>query len=319
MIRETEKTMRIGIDLGGTNIKAGLVNDRYEIVKKASIPTRAEREAPEIIRDMAELAVRVAHEAGYGIDDIESVGIGSPGTCDSAAGVLVYSNNLKFFKLHMRDEMRKYINKPIFIDNDANCAAFGEYSVLENKPSVFAAVTLGTGVGGGVVIGGRVFRGFNGVAPELGHTTLEMNGKKCTCGRVGCFEQYASATALISQTNEAIEKNPESILAKVALREGKVNGRTAFIAEREGCEVGHAVADKYIEYLGMGLVNVINAFSPEVLCIGGGVCGEGARILDPVKAYCAEHVYCPYVEQTEIRIAKLGNDAGIIGAAMLDE
>ena len=311
--------MRIGIDLGGTNIKAGLVNERLEIVNKASVPTRAERDASEILRDMAELAVRVVNEAGYSMDDVGSIGIGSPGTCDSKNGVLVYSNNIKFFKVPMRAEITKYVDKPVYLDNDANCAAFGEYSVLKEKPNVFVAITLGTGVGGGVVMGGKVFRGFNGVAPELGHTTLDLNGPKCTCGRNGCFEVYASATALIRQTNEAIEKNPSSILAKVALREGKVSGRTAFIAEREGCEIGHAVADRYVEYIGAGLVNIINSFSPEILCIGGGICGEGARILDPVKAYCAEHVYCKYVEQTEIRIAKLGNDAGIIGAAMLNE
>ena len=311
--------MRIGIDLGGTNIKAGLVNDKLEIVKKMSIPTNAGREVSEIMRDMAMLAIDVVREAGYTMDDVESIGIGSPGTCDSENGVLVYANNIKFFKAPMRAEIQKYIDKPVYIDNDANCAAFGEYLVLENKPKVFAAVTLGTGVGGGVVIDGHVFRGFNGTAPELGHTTLDMNGKPCNCGRTGCFEVYASATALISQTKEAIEKNPGSILAKVAEKEGKVSGRTAFIAEREGCEIGKAVADKYVEYLGRGLVNVINNFAPDVLCIGGGVCGEGARLLDPVKEYCAKHVYCPYVTQTEIRIAKLGNDAGIIGAAMIDE
>lgn len=311
--------MRIGIDLGGTNIKAGLVNDKCEIVKKMSIPTNADRDTSEIMRDMAELAITVVREAGYTMDDVESIGIGSPGTCDSKNGVLVYSNNIKFFNAPMRAEIQKYINKPVYLDNDANCAAFGEYIVLEDKPEVFALITLGTGVGGGVVIDGHVFRGFNGSAPELGHTTLDMNGIPCNCGRVGCFEKYASATALISQTKEAIEKNPDSILAKVAERDGKVSGRTAFIAEREGCEVGKAVADKYLEYLGIGAVNVINNFAPDVLCIGGGVCGEGARLLEPVKKYCAEHVYCKYVKQTDVRIAKLGNDAGIIGAAMLDE
>lgn len=311
--------MRIGIDLGGTNIKAGLVNDKLEIVKKMSIPTNADRPTSEIMHDMAKLAIDVVREAGYTMDDVESIGIGSPGTCDSKNGILVYANNIKFFNAPMRAEIQKYINKPVYIDNDANCAAYGEYLVLDKKPAVFAAVTLGTGIGGGVVIDGHVFRGFNGTAPELGHTTLDMNGEKCNCGRVGCFEKYASATALISQTKAAIEKNPDSILAKVAEKEGKVSGRTAFLAEREGCPICKAVADKYIEYLGIGLVNVINNFAPDVVCIGGGVCGEGARILDPVKAYCAEHIYCKYVEQTEVRIAKLGNDAGIIGAAMLDE
>lgn len=311
--------MYIGIDLGGTNIAAGIVTEDGKIIHKDSVPTRAEREYPEIVKDMAELALKVTADAGYSMDDIKSVGIGSPGTCDAKNGVLIYANNLKFLNTPIRTEMQKYINKQIYLENDANVAALAEYYTLRENMKCFVAITLGTGVGGGIIIDGKVFSGFNGAAGELGHTVIVKNGYPCTCGRKGCWESYASATALIRLTKQELALNPNSLMYKMV--DGnleKVSGKTAFKAAREGDASGLKVVNEYIENVAVGVANLINIFQPEKLVIGGGVCKEGDYLLNPIKEYCKREAYCNEgIVSSEISIAKLGNDAGIIGAAFL--
>lgn len=313
--------MYIGIDLGGTNIKAGLVDENYKIIHSASVPTGAQRHYSEIIKDMALLAIRVAKEAGYDIEkDVASVGIGSPGTCDNKNGLLIYSNNINFENVPMRAEMNKYINLPIYIGNDANVAALGEYMIL-NDESVehFVAITLGTGVGGGVIINKKLYSGFNGAAAEIGHFQVMCeNGVPCTCGRIGCWEAYGSVTGLIRITKEAITKNPDSVMAeKIGGDLSKVGGKTAFDAAKLGDPVAQEVVDRYLRYVAEGIVSVINIFQPNVLVIGGAISKEGDYLLNPVKEWVAKLRYSRSIPQTDIRIAKLGNDAGIIGAALL--
>ncbi len=307
--------MYIGIDLGGTNIAAGVVDKNGKILKTDSRPTLSERPYSEVIKDMAELCLKLLEECGLSVSDLDGIGIGSPGTIDSANGVVVYSNNLGWNDVPLSAELKKYIDVPVQIENDANAAAYGEYVVNGNNAESFVAITLGTGVGGGVIIGGKIYRGFNGAGGELGHTTLVHNGEHCTCGNDGCWEAYASVTALIRQTKRAMEAHPESLMNKEAEKEGKVSGRTAFNAAKDGDAAAQSVVDKYIEYVADGITSIINIFQPEILVIGGGISKEGDRLLVPIKEYVKKHSYCKAVAQTEIKIASLMNDAGIIGAA----
>lgn len=315
--------MYIGIDLGGTGIKAGLVDDNYDIVHTASIPTGAQRPQNEIIKDMAMLAIRVTKEAGYDIEkDVKSIGIGSPGTCDSKNGILVYANNINFENAPMREEIQKYINLPVYIGNDANVAALGEFKVLDDKNvEHMVAITLGTGVGGGVIINKKIYDGFNGAAAEIGHFQVQMSGgEPCTCGRTGCWETYGSVTALIRETRRAVEANPDCDMAKdVAAKGGEIDGKTSFVWAKAGDSVAQKVVDEYIKAVAEGIVSVINIFQPQVLVIGGAISKEGDYLLNPIKAIVEKSRYSRSIPQTEIRIAKLGNDAGIIGAALLGE
>ncbi|MGE4283618.1 MAG: ROK family protein [Clostridia bacterium] len=311
--------MYIGIDLGGTNIAVGLVDEKGNIVHKDSIATRASRHYSEIIKDMAQLSFKVLGDAACCLEDVKSVGIGSPGTPDNDRGFIIYSNNINFFHVPMRQEMRKLIDLPVYIDNDANCAALAEVvagGAATANNSV--TITLGTGVGSGIIINKKIYSGFNFAGGELGHTVIRMDGEPCTCGRKGCWEAYASAKALVRQTKKAAEENPQSLLYEIIDGDlEKVRGRTAFDAARAGDLTGQKVVDEYVAYLATGVTNAINIFQPEVLLIGGGVSKEGDYLLNPLRVQVAQQVYSRDVAQTEIKAAQLGNDAGIIGAAML--
>ncbi|HEX3027760.1 MAG TPA: ROK family protein, partial [Clostridia bacterium] len=250
----------VGIDLGGTNIAAGVVDENGKILLKDSIPTNRGRSYQEIIKDMAGLVQKVIQASGIPQKDIKSIGIGSPGTPNSKEGILIYSNNLSFYNVPMRTEMQKYIDLPVYLDNDANCAALAE-SVCGAAKDVqdSVTVTLGTGVGAGIVLGGKVFSGFNNAASELGHMVIVSGGEQCTCGRKGCWEAYASATAVIRQTKKAAEENPDSLINKLVNGDlSKIDAKTAFDAARQDDEVGKAVVKQYIFYIAEGLTNIIN-------------------------------------------------------------
>lgn len=309
----------VGIDLGGTNIKAGIVTESGEMLNKDSIKTHAERPMEEIIADMGKLAAKVIADANLTADQVEAIGIGSPGTPDNEAGVLVYSNNLPFNMAPMRKLIREVIDLPVYIDNDANCAGMAEAvagAAKGTKDSV--TITLGTGVGAGVIANGRIYSGFNQAGSEFGHHVIVSGGQQCSCGRKGCFEAYGSASALIRMTKEAAEANPSSKLNDVIASEGKVNAKIAFMAMRLGDEVAKNVVEMYTDYLADGLANAINTFMPEVLVIGGGVCNEGDPLLIPLREKTLSRPYFgPGVKKTRIELAQMGNDAGIVGAAMM--
>ena len=308
-----------GIDLGGTNIKAGIVDGEGKLLNKLSIKTRAERSMEDIIHDMGKLAVDAIKDAGLEVKDIECIGIGSPGTPDNEEGLLVYSSNLPFNKAPMRKLIREVVDLPVYIDNDANCAAMAEAVAGAGKGAKDSVtITLGTGVGAGVIANGRIFSGFNQAGSEFGHTVLVSGGVQCGCGRKGCFEQYASATALARMTREAAEANPDSLLNKVKEDFGEWNAQIAFVAMKQGDEVAAKVVDSYTDYLADGLANAINAFMPEVLIVGGGVCNEGDPLLIPMREKTMSRPYFgPGVPKTRIALAQMGNDAGIVGAAMM--
>ena len=306
----------IGIDLGGTNIAVGLVDENGKILAKDSTPTLAEREYPEIVKDMITLSDNVVKASGFSMSDVKAIGIGSPGSIDYKNGKVAYANNIKFHNTPLAEEIKKYYDIPVFLENDANAAAFGEYIAAGEGAKVFAAITLGTGVGGGVIIDNKIFRGSNGAGAELGHFTLIHNGLPCTCGKNGCWECYASATALVNQTKVAMSKYPESLMNTIAKENGSVNGRTAFDAAKKGDAAAQQVVDKYIEYIADGIVSIVNIFQPEKLVIGGGISKEGDYLLKPIIEYVRKYDYNKLFEQTKITTATLYNDAGIVGAAL---
>ena len=309
----------VGIDLGGTNIVAGVVDEKYNIIAKASTKTNCPRPDKEIADDMAKMALQAVKNAKLTIDDIEWVGIGTPGIANSETGIIEYSNNLGFKDTPMVKYIQETIDKPVFIENDANAAAYGEFVAGAAKGAKNAVcITLGTGVGGGIIIDGKIYSGSNFGGAEIGHTVIEVDGAQCSCGRKGCFEAYSSATGLIRMTKEAIAEHPDCIMAQSEKEKGKVTARTSFDCMRAGDKYAKAVVDKYIKYLAAGITNTINIFQPDILCIGGGVCNEGDPLLLPMKEIVAKEVYTRNSpKNTEIVIAKLGNDAGIIGAAFL--
>ena len=311
----------IGIDLGGTNIVASVVDDDYNIIGTSKTPTNSPRSADEIFDDIADVCEDAVKTAGLTMEDIDSVGMGTPGTVNQD-GVIEFANNLAFNNVPARTMLAKRINKPeekVFIENDANCAALGEaYAGCGNGAKDFVAVTLGTGVGSGVIIGGKIVNGVNYAGGECGHMVIVVDGEQCSCGRKGCWEAYASATALIRQTKKAMEEYPDSLMHKLAKEEGKVSGRTAFDAMRLGDIAGIKVVDDYIKYVACGLINIVNALQPEIICIGGGICNEGETLMKPLRRFVQSERYSIHSKiQTKIVKAELGNDAGVIGAALL--
>ena len=312
----------IGIDLGGTNIAIGIVDENYNIILKDKVPTRTERPTSAIMDDMANLCKSLLERLNLTFRDIGSAGIAAPGSIDVENGVVRYSNNIKMENYPIARELKNRIPvKNVFVENDANAAALAEAKAGAGKGlDDVIMITLGTGVGGGIVIGGKLYSGFNYAGAELGHTVIEFGGRQCTCGRKGCFEAYSSATGLINMTKEKLTETKDTVMWEMV--EGDINntsGRTAFDACRKGDKAGKEVVDMYIGYLACGIANMINIFQPEVLCIGGGVCGEGDYLLNPLKELIKQNSY-GYERQernTQLKIAELGNDAGIIGAAWL--
>ncbi len=314
----------LGIDLGGTNIAIGIVDENYKIILKDKVPTKKERPTSEIIDDMANLCVSLVERANLTFDDIAAAGIATPGSVDPENGMVKYSNNVRMENYPIADELKKRIPlKKVYIENDANAAALAEAKAGAGRGcSDIVMITLGTGVGGGIVIGGKLYSGFNYSGAELGHTVIEFGGRPCTCGRKGCFEAYSSATGLINMTKEKLLETKDTVMWEMVNGDiNKANGRTAFDASKKGDKAGKEVVDEYISYLACGLANLVNIFQPEVLCIGGGVCGEGDYLLKPLIKLVEQNEY-GFEYQTKItqfKIAELGNDAGIIGAALLGE
>ncbi len=312
---------RIGVDLGGTNIAVGLVNENAEIIKKTSVPTGAERGGDAIVADIASCCRRVCEEKGITLDEVENIGIATPGTANHNTGVVEYANNLPFKKFPIAELLKNALDGKVSvkIENDANAAALGEACAGAAKGTKYSVmITLGTGVGGGIIIDGKVYSGFNCAGGELGHTVIEADGVKCSCGRLGCWEAYSSATALIRMTKEKIEECKAEGRATLMADAPKVSGRTACDAMRAGDAAAKEVYDRYIKYLACGITNMINIFQPEVISIGGGISGEGQSLIDSLAPLVYGGGYGgDSVPHTELRIAQLGNDAGIIGAAML--
>ncbi len=303
----------IGVDIGGTTVKAAVVDENGRILRRSTIPTLATRPFEKVAEDIA------AQIAGLREGDkIEGVGIGCPGMVDSADGNIIYSNNLYWHDAPLAQKLQAATGERVRVCNDANAAALGETKFGAGKNYTDTAlVTLGTGVGGGLVANGKLFEGFRGMGAEIGHTVIRLNGAPCTCGRKGCFEAYASATALIRDTVYAMQTDRNSAMWEFVGGDlNKADGRTSFECAKKGDATAQKVVDAYIGYLAEGIANVVNVFRSQAVILGGGVCAQGAYLTAPlqkkVHALCFGNVCLP-----EILVAALGNDAGILGAASL--
>ena len=310
----------IGVDVGGTNIATGLITQSGEMLAKTSVKTLGDRAPEEITKDIYRTIETVIQQTGTPLDEIGGIGLGIPGCFNNDTGVVIETNNMNLSGFHLFQELKKYIDKPMKMANDANCAALGEaaYGAAKGYDDVIM-ITIGTGIGGGFVCGGKVYNGFNGAAMEVGHISIDWHGKKCNCGRTGCWERYASATALVELTREVMEKNPDSAMHEhVQAHDGEINGRTAFDCARKGDKAANEVVDTFVYYLGNGIVDLINLFQPAVIIVGGGVSNEGDYLLDKLRKFAKGYSYASTkIPQPEFKKAQLGNDAGIIGAGML--
>jgi glucokinase len=316
--------VRLGVDLGGTNIAVGIVDENYQVVHKASVPTLAHRAPEAIVDDIAMLCRRVLEEQGLTLSDVGGVGIAAPGTVNSRDGYVEYANNLPFHHFPIVPLLKERLGDiPTFVDNDANAAAWGEAIAGAAKgTSNSVMITLGTGVGGGIVIENQVYSGMGGAGAELGHMVIVADGEPCSCGRKGCWEAYSSATALIRMTKEKLDEcaatGRATLMTDMVAKKGRVTGRTSFDAMRAGDEAAREVVDTYIHYLACGITNLVNILRPEILSIGGGISGEGQTLIDALLPIVSKECYGgTAVGQTKICIAALGNDAGIVGAAVL--
>lgn len=308
----------LGVDIGGTNISAGIIDESSKLIDKASTPTIQGRDYHSILADTAKLCLDLIEKNEIDMDSVSSLGVGLPGLVDTKKGCLVYANNLSFDHINIIDELKKYIDKPIYIENDANCAAIGEMmcgAAHGNKNVIY--ITLGTGVGAGIIFNGKVFRGAFGGGGEAGHMVIMAEGEMCTCGRKGCWEAYASATALRREGRIAAAKYPNSEIYNLVDGNIKlIDAKTVFDAADLNDKVALDILDMYSKYLAIGLVNLVNIFQPETIVIGGGICAQGDRVITPVTQILKDRVYGGELK-TKLAVATLGNDAGIVGAALL--
>lgn len=310
----------IGIDLGGTTMTAGLVNENYEIVGKITWATRLPRPAADLEKALADLCRAVAKENNIDFSDVKYVGIGTPGSVNFTTGFVGYNTNFGYYDWNLGPDMEKLLGCKVYVENDANAAAFGEYIAGGAKGYKDAVViTLGTGIGSGIILGGKIVRGFNFAAGEMGHTVIVKGGRKCNCGRSGCWERYASARALTEDTKAAMQEHSDTLMWKLVPDIDHVNAKTSFDAMAKGDALAKQVVENWMEYVACGLANVVNTFEPEVICVGGGVSNQGEVLLGPVRAYVEKETHdITGGRVPEIRACELRNDAGVIGAAALE-
>lgn len=309
----------IGIDLGGTNIAVGVVDEEGKILAQCSTPTLYQRPYQEIVRDMALCAGKALKEAGCPQEDVHSIGIGIPGVADQKEGKVIFCTNLGWRDIPLRTEMQKYMDKPVFIDNDATVAGLAEsYAGVSKGCGSSVFLTLGTGVGGGIVINGRPWSGAHGVGSELGHMTLALDGVPCTCGNDGCVERYCSATALIRMARQYCMAYPDSMILKAAGGDPeKIDAKIVIDAAKGGDPVAKRVFDDYTKYLAVTINNITAFLDPDMVVLGGGVSRAGSFLLDAVKEKLPRYLMYKTLPCPEVRLAMLGNEAGIIGAALL--
>ena len=315
-----DKKYYAGIDLGGTFIKAGIVDGDGNLLVSDKVPTAPGGDYAAVVNDMAGLVRKLTGELSIDSSMLEGVGIGAPGSIDSERGVIVYSNNLKWKDVPITDMLVRELGLPVRVTNDANAAALGESYLGASKGCRSSVlITLGTGVGSGIVLDGKLYEGKCSAGAEIGHTVIKAGGKKCTCGRKGCLEAYASASALIRQAKQAMKRNPQSALWKICGGDiTKVDGKAVFDAVRKGDIAAKAVLDKYAEYLAAGLIDVANLLRPDMILIGGGISAAGDLLLEPLKKIFDKEVFGGNSYATvSLGLAELGNDAGIFGAARL--
>ncbi len=306
---------RIGVDIGGTNIVAGIVDSNYRIIELASTPTIVSENPYDLLDSIEQIIRRLLKSADISVNDCAGIGIGAPGSCDTKHGIIRNAHNIGWHSVPVCELLYQRFMLPVFLGNDADCATLGEVvaGAASGRESALL-ITLGTGVGGGFVADGRILSGHHSLGGEFGHMCIAMGGEQCACGQRGCWEAYASATALIRQAAAAAAAAPDSALNRCEA----ITGQTIYEAAAAGDPTAQAVTAKYAEYVAVGLVNLINALYPEIVLLGGGVSNAGDALIEPVKAYVSDHFFLNNPALLpEIRAARLGGDAGLIGASAL--
>lgn len=310
--------MKIGIDLGGTTMSAGIVDEKNRIIDKNQIDTNSSDSPEKVILRMTNLVNGLISKSDE--KNITHIGIGCPGMLDRQNGIVLYSNNIGWDNIRLVDSMKKYFAIPVYLENDANCAAIGEYIAGAGKDySSMVMVTLGTGIGGGIIVNDKLYRGNNGNSSILGHILMVKDGELCTCGRKGCWEAYGSVSALIRMANKKADECPESELQTQRESSGRLDGKKIFDAIHNGDKAANQVFEKYTSYIAQGITDIVNMLDPEGIVIGGGISKQGEFILEPVRKIVLKNRYCKSMESPIITTSGLGNNAGIIGAACLDE
>lgn len=311
--------IRIGIDVGGTGIQIGVVNRENHIIQEGSIPTRTDLSFDEQLKRIADCVIDTVRAAGMSANEIESIGVGIPGIASAKSGEIIKCTNMGWFHVPFRDVFNKYIDKPVHIDNDANVAALAESIVgvsAGTSSSVF--ITIGTGIGSGIIINGKIWSGAHHIGGELGHVIFDLDGVPCSCGNHGCLERYCSATALIRMARDAVKDHPDSqILRSVNMDSSKIEAKTVFDAAREEDPLALTVYHHYIDCLAQAIGSVVNLIDPEVIVLGGGVSKAGSFLLDPLTREYGKYVLFNDQTLPPLKLAILGSEAGIIGAAML--
>ena len=309
----------IGIDVGGTGIQVGVVDEGGHILHKGAIVTRTDIPYQDQIKAMADCVLDTLAQNGVPLSEVKSIGVGIPGITIPKTGVVPFCTNLGWHDVPFTDEFRKHIDKPIFVDNDATVAGLAEYVAgvsAGTDSSVF--ITLGTGVGGGIIIHGKAWSGFHGVGSEIGHITMDLDGEPCNCGNHGCLERYCSATAIIGMARKAVADHPESkILTLCGGDPARINAKMVFDAAKEGDDTASEIFHRYVSYLAQAINTVISFLDPEIIVLGGGVSKAGDFLLDAVRKELPKYILYKSMPYARIELAQLGPDAGIIGAAML--
>ena len=303
--------MYIGVDIGGMSIKAGVVSGDGEIIAKCAVPTPCNDENA-FCGAMLDCIIKAMEKANIKKDEISAIGIGSPSAVERENGILLEAENIGYKRIDARGFLQKNLGDiPVFVDNDANCAALGEY-YKSKKSDSFIFVTLGTGIGGGIILGGKLFTGRNGAAGELGHIVTRAGGRPCNCGREGCWERYGSMTGLIqtaAEHRDEIKSLPE---------DEEITGKIIFDLAEKGDEGAKRILKGWIEEIAIGVVDIINIFQPDEIVIGGAVSAQGDKLINPIREYAEKYAFCAdTIGIPEISASKIGGDAGIIGAAFL--
>lgn len=309
----------LGVDIGGTSIKGGMVTKDGKLFDTFKMTVIKNEEPEKTIKKLVTLIEKFIKDYNYKKEEIVGVGVGVPGIIDSTHGIVTYSGNLKWFDLPLKKILEDNLGLPVKITNDANAAALAEAKFgLGNKYKSFLMITLGTGIGSGIVIDGKMYAGNFGKGAEFGHSLLVMDGRQCSCGRKGCLEAYASATALVKDTKIMMELHKDSLMWKISEKYGAVSARVPFEAAKEGDPYAIELVDYYVKCLSEGLINYFNTFRPEAVILSGGIAEEGEFLISKIRNYCQEHDYgiklCPPVDIVK---SSIGYDSGKIGAAAL--
>ncbi len=309
----------VGVDLGGTNISFGVVDENYKLVEKASVKTPFGKDGAFFAELMANEIRKLCSCCHIETNQLKWVGVGAPGHVDSDTGDIIFACNIEISNFPMAKVLEEKTGCKVYMGNDANAAALGEAlagAATASKSSV--TITLGTGIGMGIVDKGKIITGCHYCAGEVGHMVIAVNGRQCKCGRRGCFETYASATGLIVSTREAMLKDKDSILWRLSNGSlDNVTGKTAFDGKKAGDMTAKRVVDEYIYYLSCGITNIVNLLEPEIVCIGGGISEQGEELIGPLRKLVKDEQYSRIERTSSIVKAALGNDAGLIGAALL--